>query len=165
MKIHSIVLITVAASLFAGEIASAAPVKNSIFRKFKGVYEGRLTGVYGESSGGLLNLGPVAFNRRVRVRNKRRVNFTSPTNQQHRLIWSRPTGSRNRIRMVGRYVGTSFNPHKDVNEPVSGVRQQVIVDRGRGKPKGRRFVMRMNRDLLREGSLSYTRVSGKLRGD
>ena len=67
--------------------------------------------------------------------------------------------------MVGRYVGTSSNPHKGVNEPVSGVRRQVIVDRGRGKPKGRRFVMRMNRDLFREGSLSYTRVSGKLCGD
>ena len=135
-------------------------ISNKEFKRYYGTYYGIMTGAYGQSSGGLLEFSTVRYDRNVKIDSRRRVPSVSPTEQVHRLIYKKPTGTNNRVRLFGIYRGSSWNPFKGYFEPVMGTRRIVLVDRGRGSRA--RYVMRMSNDFLQEGTLSYLKVKGKL---
>ncbi|PAW64367.1 MAG: hypothetical protein B9S36_02705 [Verrucomicrobiia bacterium Tous-C2TDCM] len=136
---------------------AAATLKQSEIKKFKGTYEGRISGI--TSPNNAVN-GPA----KVKVTGKSRelipVLFDfNKARTAHFIAWRKPTGSPSRARFVGYYVGTFTNPITLIEEQVTGVRTMILVDRGSGV--NFRYVMRLN-DTLREGSYSAQDISGTL---
>lgn len=140
---------------------SAATLKQSDIKKFKGTYAGRITGIAGNVS---LPNNSTTFDAEIKVTGKRReavpvliagLNARSA----HFIAWRKPTGSPSRAKFVGFYVGTVTNPVTLIPETVSGMRTMILVDRGTGV--NFRYVMRLT-DTLREGSYSAQDLTGKL---
>lgn len=153
------VLVGVFASL---SFVEAAPSRK-VLRKFIGLYEGRLSGAYGNSASGSLDINPVAFDRSIRHNLRTTIPVVTPTGNSVRLIWRTTTGNRRRVTMQGIYRGAFVNPNTGLSEQVSGIRKQTLYDRGPGRPRTLRYSIQVHRDEIREGSYAYTRVSGRLR--
>ncbi|MAS95086.1 MAG: hypothetical protein CMO55_17970 [Verrucomicrobiales bacterium] len=137
--------------------AEAGRVSQKAFRKFKGVYSGVLSGIYGETNGSFIPLAPISFPADVRISSRRKSSVVSGTGNVHIIRYSRPMGSKRRVKIRGIYIGSFFNPVSGFSEPVTGGQRITITDKGRGKRF--RFNMRFG-DVLQEGSLSYQRVNG-----
>lgn len=140
--------------------AEAGRVSQKTFRKFKGFYSGVLSGVYGETNGSFIPLDPISFDADVRISSKRKSSVVSGTGNVHIIRYSRPMGSRRRVKLRGIYIGSFFNSVNGLSEPVTGGQRITITDKGRGKRY--RFNMRFG-DVLQEGTLSYQRVNGVLK--
>lgn len=147
--------------LVSGVSASAATLKKSEIKKFKGVYAGRISGIAGNMS---LPNNSTTFDAEIKVTGKRREALPVliaglNARSAHFIAWRKPTGSPSRAKFVGFYVGTVTNPVTLLPETVSGVRTMILVDRGAGV--NFRYVMRLT-DTLREGSYSAQDLKGKL---
>jgi hypothetical protein len=139
------------------ESVAAATLKQSDIKKFKGTYEGRISGITNPNNA--IN-GPA----KVKVTGKSRelvpVLFDlNKARLAHFIAWRKPTGSPSRAKFVGFYVGTFINPVTLIEEPVSGMRTMILVDRGAGT--NFRYMMRLT-DTLQEGSYSNQDITGKL---
>lgn len=130
-------------------------------KKFKGTYEGEISGIAGNAS---LPNNSTRFNAQVKVTGKSRERLPALISElnadpSHTIVWRQPTGTNRRVKWVGLYVGTVTNPLTLLPEPVSGTRTLIIVDRGRDV--NFRYIMRLT-DTLREGSYSAQNLKGKL---
>ena len=162
MKTNFLLLLSfICLVLGSGESASAATLKQSDIKKFKGIYAGRISGIAGNVS---LPNNSTTFDAEIKVTGKRReavpvliagLNARSA----HFIAWRKPTGSPSRAKFVGFYVGTFTNPSTLVEEQVSGIRTMILVDRGAGA--NFRYVMRLT-DTLTEGSYSAQDLKGTL---
>lgn len=152
----------VVASVFLLESADAGKgVRKKDLRNFKGVYEGRLGGVVGETTAGEpLSFRAVVFDTAMRITTQSKLRVESTTGQVHKLVYRTPSGTPRRIRLIGRYVGRAWNPFKSTFEPVSGIRRLILIDRGKGKRL--RYLANLKVDEMQEGTLSYIKVDGKL---
>lgn len=122
------------AALFLGSAksASAATLKQSDIKKFKGVYAGRISGIAGNVS---LPNNATTFVAEVKVTGKRReaLPVLIPglnARSAHFIAWRKPTGSPSRAKFVGFYVGFFINPSTMVEETVTGMRTMILTDRG-----------------------------------
>lgn len=137
--------------------AEAGRVSQKTFRKFKGVYSGILSGVYGETNGSFIDLAPISFGADVRISSRRKSTVVSGTGMAHIIRYSKPTGNKRRVKLRGIYIGSFFNPVSGYSEPVTGGQRITITDKGRASRY--RFNMRFG-DVLNEGTLSYQKVNG-----
>ena len=130
-------------------------------KKFKGTYEGEISGIAGNAS---LPNNSTRFTAEVKMTGKSRERLPALISglnaaSTHTIVWRKPTGTAKRAKWIGLYVGTVTNPLTLLPEPVSGTRTVIIVDRGSGV--NFRYVMRLS-DTLREGSYSAQNLKGKL---
>lgn len=130
-------------------------------KKFKGNYEGEISGIAGNTT---LPNNSTRFTAQVKVSGKSRERLPAlisglNAGSSHSIVWRKPTGSKSRVKWVGIYVGTVTNPLTFLPEPVSGMRTLIISDRGRDV--NFRYIMRLT-DTLREGSYSAQNLKGKL---
>jgi len=147
------------AALVLGSLdsAAAATLTQSEIKKFKGTYEGRISGI--TSPNNAIN-GPAMV--KVTGKNRELIPVLFEFNKArtaHFIAWRKPTGSPSRAKFVGYYVGTFTNPTTLIQEQVTGVRTMILVDRGSGV--NFRYVMRLT-DTLREGSYSAQDITGTL---
>lgn len=161
MKTSLLLLFFLAALVLVLPGASAAPLKQSEIKKFKGVYAGRISGIAGNVS---VPNNATTFDAEIKVTGKRReaLPVLIPglnARSAHFIAWRKPTGSASRAKFVGLYVGTFTNPSTMLVEPVSGMRTMILVDRGGGR--NFRYVMRLT-DTLTEGSYSAQNLKGTL---
>jgi len=162
MKSFSLLLLSFAVLLLgSSSMVSAAPLKQSEIKKFKGIYAGRITGIAGNVS---MPNNSTTFDAEIKFTGKRREALPvliPGLNAQaaHFIAWRKPTGSPSRAKFVGFYVGNFTNPSTMLVEQVSGVRTMILVDRGAGS--NFRYVMRLS-DTLREGSYSAQDLTGTL---
>lgn len=162
MKSFSLLLLSFAVLLLgSSSTVSAAPLKQSEIKKFKGIYAGRITGIAGNVS---MPNNSTTFDAEIKFTGKRREALPvliPGLNAQaaHFIAWRKPTGSPSRAKFVGFYVGNFTNPSTMLVEQVSGVRTMILVDRGAGS--NFRYVMRLS-DTLREGSYSAQDLTGTL---
>lgn len=162
MRIAPFLFLSLAALVYgAAATTSAAPLKQSDIKKFKGVYAGEISGIAGNVS---LPNNSTRFVAEIKVTGKRREALPVlieglNARSAHFIAWRKPTGSPSRAKFVGFYVGTITNPVTLLEEPVSGVRTMILVDRGAGT--NFRYVMRLS-DTLREGSYSAQDLKGTL---
>ncbi len=158
MRIAPFLFLSLAALVFgAAATTSAAPLKQRDIKKFKGTYEGTVSGITNPNNA-------VSGVVKVKVTGKRRelvplLFDVNKARSAHFIAWRKPTGSPSRAKFVGFYVGTITNPVTLLEEPVSGVRTMILVDRGAGT--NFRYVMRLS-DTLREGSYSAQDLKGTL---
>jgi hypothetical protein len=145
---------------FSAPEAEAAKLTKRVLRGFYGIYEGPVSGFYGvDSGGGVINPQPTSYQLRVKVNGRRNTTAFSGTGRAHNLKFSKATGNRRRIRIRGVYSGTFQHPGTAAVEQATGVRRYSIKKRGSGK--NATYKMRA-RDELREGTLSYSNVTGNL---
>lgn len=123
------------ALLFGATAVSAATLTPSQFRKFQGVYNGRVAGIAGNPSGSG-SVGPFAAS--ITVSNKSSEMLTPLLSglyfaPKHKIVWRKPTGTARRAVLIGVYVGTFTNAF-GTQYTARGTRKIVLLDRGAGVP-------------------------------
>lgn len=140
--------------------AGGADLTAAQFRKFKGRYQGNVSGIAGNNN---LGTRQVAFQTRIQV-NSKGGEFLVPlisdlhAASRHRIIWRKPTGNIRRCKRIGIYTGTYSNGI--VSGSVSGMRVLNFSDRGAGSAN--RYTVRI-KDTLREDGYSGQDLGGLLK--
>ena len=148
-------ILLVAGTVLTAEAKQIPGKRGELLRKMLGTYYGSAPGtviVEGQSSQyqiTYLNLLPED------IRGKNTRILTSPTGRPFYYHTIRPRVHRNRAKFKGVYFGSFVNPDNDTLESYSGTDSFTVVKRGT------HYTLHL-KQLLREGTLSYTYYSGTL---